>query len=101
MAKTSMIQKELKKESVVKKYSLIKNKLKKDIFDLSLSLEERSLAKNKFYSLPRNASKIRLTRRCKITGRPHGVYRKFGLSRNKLREMAMKGYIPGIIKSSW
>jgi len=101
MAKTSTIQKELKKHKTVEKYKELKDKLKKSINNALLSDEERNEARKKFHTLPRNASKTRITNRCKLTGRPHGYFRKFGLSRNKLREMAMNGFIPGLVKSSW
>lgn len=101
MAKTSMIKKEQKKFKIYTKYKDIKLKLKTDMLNFELSDEERDIARKKFHQLPRNSSRSRIRNRCKITGRPHGYFRKFGLSRNKLREMAMKGFIPGLIKSSW
>ena len=75
--------------------------LKKVISDMNLSDEERYEARLKLQKLPRDASPVRLQRRCQITGRPHAVYRRFGLSRNKLRELAMNGDVPGLVKSSW
>ena len=75
--------------------------LKKMMNDQSLTSEERYEARIKFQKLPRNASPSRVVRRCQVTGRPHAVYRKFGLSRIKLREAAMRGDIPGLVKSSW
>jgi small subunit ribosomal protein S14 len=73
----------------------------KVISDMNLSDEERYEARLKLQKLPRDASPVRLQRRCQITGRPHAVYRRFGLSRNKLRELAMNGDVPGLVKSSW
>jgi len=96
-----MINRELKREKLVKKYAEKRAQLKKTMSDESLSFEEREAAAKKFHGLPRNASPVRMHNRCKITGRPHGYYRKFGLSRNKLREAAMRGDVPGLVKSSW
>ena len=101
MAKKSMINRELKREKLVKQYAEKRGQLKKIMSDVSLSIEERDEAAKKFHGLPRNSSPVRLHNRCKITGRPHGYYRKFGLSRNKLREAAMRGDVPGLTKSSW
>lgn len=101
MAKKSMINRELKREKLVKKYAEKRAQLKKIMSDASLSLEERDEAAKKFHRLPRNSSAVRMHNRCKVTGRPHGYYRKFGLSRNKLREAAMRGDVPGLVKSSW
>ncbi len=101
MAKKSMINRELKREKLVKQYAEKRVQLKKVMSDVSLSIEERDEAAKKFHSLPRNSSPVRQHNRCKITGRPHGYYRKFGLSRNKLREAAMRGDVPGLTKSSW
>ena len=101
MAKVSMIARENKRIKMVQKYAKRREELKKVISDMNLSDEERYEARLKLQKLPRDANPIRLQRRCQITGRPHAVYRKFGLSRNKLRELAMKGDIPGLVKSSW
>ncbi len=101
MAKLSMINREVKRAKTVKKYAAKRIELKKAAVDLSLSDEERDLARVKLQQLPRNASPIRMHNRCRITGRPHGYYRKFGLSRNKLREYAMLGMVPGLVKASW
>ena len=101
MAKTSMINREIKRERMVKKFAVKRAALKKAMFNASLSEEERDLARKRFHAMPRDASPCRQRRRCGITGRPHGVYRKFGLGRNKLRESAMRGDIPGLVKSSW
>ena len=96
-----MIAREVKRIKTVAKYSEKRAALKKAMNDLNLSTEERYEARIKFQKLPRNASPSRVVRRCQVTGRPHAVYRKFGLSRNKLRELAMKGDVPGLVKSSW
>jgi small subunit ribosomal protein S14 len=101
MAKKSMIAREVKRIKTVAKYADKRIALKKIINDQSLSSEERNDARIQFQKLPRNASPSRVVRRCQVTGRPHAVYRKFGLSRIKLREAAMRGDIPGLVKSSW
>ena len=101
MAKKSMIARENKRLKMVEKFSKKRIELKSIINDLSKSEEEKDIAMKKLQKLPRDASPVRLQRRCQITGRPHAVYRKFGLSRNKLRELAMKGDVPGLVKASW
>ena len=101
MAKKSMIAREIKRQKTVERFASKREVLKKIISDSSSSDEEKYLAREKLQKLPRDASPIRLQRRCQITGRPHAVYRKFGLSRNKLRELAMNGDVPGLVKSSW
>ena len=101
MAKRCMVNREIKREKMVKKYAALRMELKKQILDESLSFEQRQEAAKKFHALPRNSSAVRMRNRCNITGRPHGYYRKFGLSRNKLREHAMKGDIPGLVMASW
>ena len=101
MAKVSMIARENKRTKLVQKFAKKREELKKVISDMNLSDEERYEARLKLQKLPRDASPVRLQRRCQITGRPHAVYRKFGLSRNKLRELAMNGDVPGLVKSSW
>ncbi|MFT5100753.1 MAG: small subunit ribosomal protein S14 [Patiriisocius sp.] len=101
MAKKSMVNRELKRAKTVAKYAVKRAALKKDIVDMNLSDEERWEAQQKFQKLPRDASPARQTRRCKLTGRPHAVYRRFGLARTKLREAAMRGDVPGLVKSSW
>lgn len=101
MAKKSIINRELKRLRTVKKYAVKRAELKTKMSDLSLSEDERDEARQKFNALPRNASPCRLRNRCRLTGRPHGYYRKFGLSRNKLREAAMRGDVPGLTKASW
>ncbi len=101
MAKTSMVEREKKRARMVAKYAKKRAELKAIINDKSLPEEERWLAQEKLQKLPRNSSPVRQQRRCGLTGRPHGVYRKFGLGRNKLREAAMRGDVPGLVKSSW
>lgn len=101
MAKVSMINRENKRSKLVSKYAAKRADLKKRSVDMSLSFEERREAMLALQKLPRDASPVRQQSRCAITGRPHGVYRKFGLARNKLREAAMRGDIPGLVKSSW
>jgi len=101
MAKVSMINREKKRQRMVKKYAAKRSQLKARIIDASLSEDEREQAKIALNKLPRNSSPIRVRNRCALTGRPHGYYRKFGLGRNKLREAAMRGDIPGLVKASW
>lgn len=101
MAKLALINREQKRRETVKKYAAKRTELIAVIRDASASEEERHSARLKLQQLPRNASPVRLRNRCKLTGRPRGVYRKFGLGRNKLREIAMRGEIPGLIKASW
>ncbi len=101
MAKTSSIQKNLKRIKLVKKFLKKRNDLKKIIKNKKLPLAERFAAQLKIAKLPRNSAKIRIRNRCEITGRPHGVYRKLRISRIALRDLASKGKIPGMTKSSW
>jgi small subunit ribosomal protein S14 len=101
MAKKSMIQRELKRAKLVAKYAEKRAQLKAVIRSVNSTDEERRAAQAKLNAMPRDASPTRQRSRCSITGRPHGVYRKFGLGRNKLREGAMKGEIPGLTKASW
>ena len=101
MAKVSMIARENKRIKMVQKFAKKREELKKVISDMNLSDEERYEAILQLQKIPRYASHVRLQRRCQITGRPHAVYRRFGLSRNKLRELAMNGDVPGLVKSSW
>ena len=101
MAKKSMIQRELKREKMVARQAQKRAALKATIRNVNSSDEERAAAQEKLNKLPRDGSPSRLRSRCAITGRPHGVYRKFGLGRNKLREAAMNGEIPGLTKASW
>ena len=101
MAKTSSIQKNLKRIRLVKKFLKKRGDLKKIIKNKKLPLAERFAAQLKIAKLPRNSAKIRIRNRCEITGRPHGVYRKLRISRIALRDLASKGKIPGMTKSSW
>jgi len=101
MAKLSMKEREKKRIKTVAKYAKKRAELKAVISDINASMEERMDAQRKLQSLPRNASPIRVQRRCRQTGRPHAVYRKFGLCRNKLREATMRGDVPGLHKASW
>ena len=101
MAKTSAIQKNLKRIRLSKKYEKKRNELKKIIKNKKLDLSERFNAQLKLNKLPKNSSKIRIRNRCEVSGRPHGVYRKLRISRIALRDMASSGKIPGITKSSW
>jgi small subunit ribosomal protein S14 len=101
MAKKSMINRELKREQTVAKYAAKRAELKAIINNVNASDEERFDAILKLQALPRNASPIRLRNRCGLTGRPHGYFRKFGLSRNMLREKVMQGDVPGVVKASW
>ena len=101
MAKKSMIQRELKRTKLVARHAEKRTKLKAIIRNINSSDDERQVAQAKLNSLPRDGSPSRQRARCAITGRPHGVYQKFGLGRNKLREAAMNGEIPGLTKASW
>lgn len=101
MAKSSMINRERKRTLTVQKYAVKRAALRTTIKSARSSDEERMEAIRKLQGLPRDASPVRQRNRCRLTGRPHGVYRKFGLSRNKLREAAMRGDIPGLRKASW
>lgn len=101
MAKVSMIEREKRRAKTVAKYAAKRAELKAAISNINASEEERWEAQQKLQKLPRDASPVRQRNRCRVTGRPHGVYRKFGLCRNKLREDAMRGYVPGLRKASW
>ena len=101
MAKVSLIQRELKRDQLVAKYAAKYADLKATANDAKKSDEERYIARLELQKLPRNANPTRQRNRCALTGRPRGNFRKFGLSRNKIRELAFKGDIPGIIKASW
>lgn len=101
MAKASMIARENKRARTVEKYAEKRMALKAIISDPMASDDEKWDAQVKLQKLPRDASPVRQQRRCQLTGRPHGVYRKFGLCRNKLREAAMRGDVPGLHKASW
>jgi len=101
MAKKSMIMRENKRTRLVKKYADKRAALKAIIHDEDAGYEEKMEAQKKLQALPRDSSKVRQRNRCRITGRPHGYFRKFGLCRNKLREAAMRGDVPGLVKASW
>ena len=101
MAKTSAVQKNLKRIKLVKKYAKKRAALKKIINNRKLELSERFEAQLKLNKLPKNSAKIRIRNRCQITGRPHGVYRKLKISRIALRQLGLQGKIPGMVKSSW
>ena len=101
MAKISMVNRELKRQKTVKKYAVKRAALKTIIKSTTATDEERWNAQLKLQKLPRDASPSRQMRRCLLTGRPHAVYRRFGLSRTQLREAAMRGDVPGLVKSSW
>jgi small subunit ribosomal protein S14 len=101
MAKSSMINRELKRQKIANKYATKRAALKAAIRNPETSDDDRWDAQLKLQKLPRDASPCRQVRRCALTGRPHAVYRRFGLARTKLREAAMRGDIPGLVKSSW
>jgi small subunit ribosomal protein S14 len=101
MAKTSVVNRDLKRRKIVKKYAKKRAELVATINNFKLSEETRLAARHKLQQLPRDSSPTRLRNRCALTGRPRGVYSKFGLGRNKLREIAMRGEIPGVVKASW
>ena len=101
MAKLSIINREQKRRDTVKKFSAKRSALEAIANNMALSEEERLVARQKIQALPRNSSAVRLRNRCSLTGRPRGVFSKFGLGRTKLREYAMRGEIPGVVKASW
>jgi small subunit ribosomal protein S14 len=101
MAKLALINRERKRRAAVKKYAAKRAGLLATISNQKLPPEERYEARLRLQKLPRDASPVRLRNRCALTGRPRGVYRKFGLARGKLRDIAMRGEIPGVIKASW
>jgi len=101
MAKLAVINRGEKRRKIVEKYAKKRAELVAVVNDQGLSLEERFEARLKIQSLPRNASPVRLRNRCQLTGRPRGVFRKFGLGRGKLRDFVMHGEVPGMIKASW
>ena len=101
MAKACMVNREIKRQRLVKKYAAKRTELKAIIKNMSLSEDDRKAAREKLNKMPKDASAVRIRNRCNITGRPHGFYRKFGLARNKLREAAMRGDVPGLVKASW
>ncbi len=101
MAKVSLIEREKKRRETVEKYAAKRTALQAVIKNAKASPEERRAAMQKLQGLPRNASPVRLRNRCALTGRPRGVFSKFGLARGKLRELMMRGEVPGVIKASW
>ena len=101
MAKLAVVNRDKKRRITVAKFAARRAALLATINDVKRSDEERQEAREQLQQLPRNASPVRLRNRCKLTGRPRGVFRKFGLARNKLREIALRGEIPGLIKASW
>jgi small subunit ribosomal protein S14 len=101
MAKLSLINRDHKRRATVKKYAARRAELFAILEDARATEDARQQAREKLQQLPRDASPVRLRNRCTLTGRPRGNFRKFGLSRNKLREIAMRGEIPGVIKASW
>ena len=101
MAKTSMIIRDIKRKKMVQKYAAKRAELKAIVANPKSSYEDKMEAQTKLQKLPRDASPVRQRNRCELTGRPRGVYRKFGLGRNKLREATMRGDVPGLRKASW
>ena len=101
MAKLSTVNRNNRRQKLVSKYFEKRKNLCEIISNYSLDEDDRAKATEQFQKLPRDSSAVRLRNRCELTGRPRGVYSKFGLGRNKLRDMAMSGKIPGIIKASW
>ena len=101
MAKRSVVNREGKRRKLVAKYEARRQELKRIIRNQETTYEEREDAQKRLNALPRNSCPVRLQNRCRLTGRPHAYYRKFGLGRNKLREAAMAGDIPGLTKASW
>ena len=101
MAKVSMLQREKKRAHLVERDFEKRENLRSILKDPEASFEDKMEAQRKMQMLPRDSSPSRRRNRCRITGRPHGFYRKFGLARNKLREAAMRGDIPGLVKASW
>ena len=101
MAKTCMIEREQKRREMVKKYAAKREALTATVNDANASHEDRREARLKLQSLPRNSSPVRLRNRCALTGRPRGVFSKFGIGRSKLRELMMRGEVPGVTKASW
>ena len=101
MAKLSMVLRDEKRKALVKKYAKRRTELKATIMNMNLSDEDRQQAVLALQKLPRNSSPSRVRNRCAVTGRSRGFYRKFGIGRNKLREMMMRGEVPGVVKASW
>jgi small subunit ribosomal protein S14 len=101
MAKKSMIAREHKRKKLVLKFDAKRKSLREIIRDPNATFEQKEIAQLQMQKLPRDSNATRIRNRCGITGRPHGYYRKFGLSRNKLREATMRGDVPGVVKASW
>ena len=101
MAKLAVVNRDQKRRKTVAKFAVRRAALLAIVNDSKRSDEDRQEAREKLQQMPRNASPVRLRNRCRLTGRPRGVFRKFGLARNKLREIALRGEIPGLIKASW
>ena len=101
MAKMCMIERELKRRNMVEKFKTKRASLNQIISDINASSEQKQEARQKLQSLLRNSSPVRLRNRCSLTGRPRGVYSKFGIGRSKLRDLMMRGEVPGVIKASW
>ncbi len=101
MAKLSVVLRDKKRRKTVEKFKVRRTQLLEVIYDSRATDEAKDVARAKLQRLPRDASPVRLRNRCALTGRPRGVYRKFGLGRNKLRDLALKGEVPGVIKASW
>lgn len=101
MAKRSVVNREAKRRKLIAKYATRRKALKEVINNPESEYDEREEAQRKLNALPRNSCPVRVQNRCRLTGRPHAYYRKFGLGRNKLRETAMSGDVPGLVKASW
>jgi len=101
MAKTSQVERDKRRIQLVEKYAAKRAELRRILKDQNVSIDEKLAAQDAFAKLPRNSCPTRITRRCKLTGRSRAVYRKYGISRIKLRELAHKGHLPGVRKSSW
>ena len=101
MAKLAVINRNFKRQAMVKQFAAKRSALQAIMKDPKATDEARDEARAKFHALPRDSSPVRLRNRCALTGRPRGTFRKFGLARNKIREIAMRGEIPGMIKASW
>jgi small subunit ribosomal protein S14 len=101
MAKRSMIERDKRRKALAAKYAALRKELREAVKNAKLPPEEREAAALRLQKLPRDSSAIRIRNRCRLTGRPRGYYRKFGLSRSKLREVIMRGEAPGVVKASW
>lgn len=101
MAKTCMTEREIKRRATVSKFAVKRAALEAAMNDVTATAENRLEARMKFQALPRNSSPVRLRNRCALTGRPRGVFSKFGIGRSKLRDLMMSGQVPGVTKASW